>query len=122
MGSKEIRPPSSLDIIKWLMVGCVIAIGVAGNIYFDSYSLAIRASILILLAIVAGLIALTTHKGALLWSFLMDSRIELRKVVWPTRQETVQMSMMLIILISIMSIVLWGIDSLFTYLVGLVIM
>ena len=122
MGSKDIRAPSQVDILKWLMVACIVGVGIVGNVYFDTYSLAIRTSALILLAIIAGLIALTTHKGALLWSFFMDARIELRKVVWPTRQETVQMSMILVALVSLMSVVLWGIDSLFAYLINLVIM
>lgn len=120
MGSKEVRSPSSFDIIKWLMVWCLVGIAIVGNAYFDTYSLAIRASALIILAIAAGLIALTTHKGSRLWAFFMDARIELRKVVWPTRQETIQMSMMLVALIAVMSVILWGIDNLFSYLIGLI--
>ena len=55
-------------------------------------------------------IAMQTEKGRSLWIFFQDSQIEVRKVVWPTRQETLQTTMIVILVVIIVSIILWLLD------------
>ena len=74
--------------------------------------------------LVAGLIVLSlasfTQKGRHAWSFAKDARVELRKVIWPTRQETVQSTMMIVVVVVVTALFLWGIDSVLLWAVGFV--
>ena len=53
-----------------------------------------------------------TARGRVLWGFIAGSRIELRKVVWPSKQESVQATLMIAVVVLIMALMLWGLDSL----------
>lgn len=50
--------------------------------------------------------------GRHFWKFVLDSRIELYKVFWPTRQETGTMTLVVFVFVIIMSMFFWGVDSL----------
>ena len=76
---------------------------------------------IVAIAAVAGLIALQTARGAAFWSLVKGSRTEIRKVVWPTRQETVQTTMIVVAFVFIVALMLWGLDSLLGWLVAMVI-
>ncbi len=110
----------SLDTSKWFGVILIVAVLVVGNAYFSNVSLPVRVAVMIVLALIAMGIALTTAKGRHAFQFIKESRLELRKVVWPTRQETVQTTLMIAGIVLIMSLILWGFDSFFAYLVGTV--
>lgn len=110
----------SFDKIKWLGIIILIAVIVIGNAYFSAISLPIRVTVIIVLSIITIALALTTAKGQMAFQYIKESRLELRKVVWPTRQETVQTTLMIAGIVLLMSLVLWGIDSLFAYFVGAV--
>jgi preprotein translocase subunit SecE len=91
---------------------------VGGNAYFSTVAVSIRATLMIIATLVALFIAINTAKGRIAWQFLREARIELRKVVWPTRQETVQTTLMIAGIVLIVALVLWGVDSFFAYLVS----
>jgi preprotein translocase subunit SecE len=65
---------------------------------------------LVAIVIVAAGIAFTTSTGQAILSFGRESRAEVRKVVWPTRQETVQTTLMVVVAVIILGIFLWLID------------
>ena len=73
------------------------------------------------LSAVAGLVALQTAKGEAFWTLVKGSRTEIRKVVWPTRQETVQTTMIVVAFVLLVAMILWGLDSLLGWLVSLAI-
>ena len=73
------------------------------------------------LAAIAGLVALQTAKGAAFWELVKGSRTEIRKVVWPTRQETVQTTLIVVAFVLLVALVLWGLDSFLGWLVSLAI-
>ena len=109
------------DTLKWLVVAALVAAGVVGNSYFADQSLLYRVLGLLALAAVAGLIALQTAKGAAFWDLVKGSRTEIRKVVWPTRQETVQTTMIVVVFVLLVALVLWGLDGFLGWLVSLAI-
>jgi preprotein translocase subunit SecE len=81
--------------------------------YFETqYNALIR--VLVLLAGVAAAlgVAYQTALGKSLWSYVVGSRVELRKVVWPTRQESIQATIMIAVVVLLMALLLWGLDSL----------
>ncbi|MDG2395489.1 preprotein translocase subunit SecE [Candidatus Thioglobus sp.] len=77
--------------------------------------------VLILLAglVIAGLIYFRTPQGKRLSTFIKETKIELRKVVWPTRDETVKTTGMIMVAVIIVAIFLWIVDSFFSWMVQL---
>ena len=112
---------SRFDTIKWLIVFVLVAVAVVGNSYYSDQSLLYRVLGIVVLAVVAGLVALQTTKGAAFWALIKGSRTEIRKVVWPTRQETIQTTMIVVVFVVIVALMLWGLDSFLGWLVSLAI-
>ena len=110
-----------LDWFKWLIVTALAAAGVYGNWFFRDESLLYRVLALVAIGIVAVLIALTTRTGGATWSLMKDARAEIRKVVWPTRTETNQTTMIVLLLVVLFALLLWGLDSLLSWIVASVI-
>ncbi|OCG61900.1 preprotein translocase subunit SecE [Gilliamella sp. Fer4-1] len=110
---------TALDKLKWCLVLVLIAFVVWGNFYFaepnDIYqpNTIVRIIAVVVLSLLTLLIAITTAKGKLFLLFLQESRKELRKVVWPTRKETTQTTMLIAAITVIVGLALWGMDSLF---------
>lgn len=112
---------SRFDAVKWTVVIVLLAVAVVGNSYYSDQSLLYRVLGILAIAGVAGLIALQTAKGAAFWALVKGSRTEIRKVVWPTRQETVQTTMIVVGFVLLVALLLWGLDSLLGWLVSLAI-
>jgi len=108
-----------LNIFLWLVIVAVVAAGVVANFYFAYYAVSIRLIGWLAITIVVVLLALQTTAGALSWEFIKQARNEMRKVTWPTRQETVQTSLVVIGMVVLMSLILWGIDSILLWLIGM---
>jgi len=98
---------SAGDLAKYVLSILLVAAGLAAFYWFDGqWPASLRV-----LAVVAGLVAaaavfLTTHKGSHTREFLSDSRFELRKVVWPTRQEAMRTTWVVIAMVIALSLVL----------------
>ncbi len=118
MKPEELKRAKTLDVARWTLVAILVCLIVGGNVYFGSMALPIRLTFMIIGAIVALLVALGTEKGKMGWRFLQEARVELRKVVWPTRHETMQTTLIIAGMVVIMALILWGIDSLFAYFVS----
>jgi preprotein translocase subunit SecE len=73
------------------------------------------------IALVAALIAAQTVKGSAFLVMFKEARNEIRKVVWPNRQETLQTTMIVVAVVLIMALLLWGLDSLLSWGVSLLI-
>ncbi len=107
--------------IKWLVVAVLLAAGIYGNSYFGGESLLYRVLALLALGVVAALIAVQTTQGAAFWRLAKEARTEIRKVVWPTRQETTQTTLMVVAFVLLMALILWGLDTLLGWLTSLII-
>ena len=114
-------PTSKFDTAKWLVVSLLVATAVVGNSYYSDLSLLYRVVGILAVAAVAGLVALQTAKGAAFWALVKGARTEIRKVVWPTRQESVQTTMIVVAFVILVALLLWGLDSFFGWLVSLAI-
>ena len=98
------------DWIKWAVVAAIVAGGVYANSYFSAESLLIRTIGVLALAGIAGWIAAQTERGRAFVNLCLEARIEIRKVVWPTRQETIQTTIIVLIVIFILALILWFLD------------
>lgn len=105
-----------------LAVAAVLLVGGMTAFYYFGTELNVLVRTLILLGATAAAIACAyrTQLGKELWGYALGARGELRKVVWPSRQESLQATLMIAVVVLIMSLLLWGLDSLLLYLVKLV--
>lgn len=106
----ETPPETRLDWAKWLISSVLVLAGLAGNHYYSEVSMPLRTLGWVAVLALAGFIASTTQKGKWVVEFFRDSRQELRKVVWPTREETMQTTMFVGIAVIVLALILWGLD------------
>lgn len=99
------------DMIKWLFVILLTTAGLAANYYYHEIAWPLRLAGWIVLAIIVLAIALQTTQGRRFQTFSKESRMELRKVEWPKRQETIQFTLGVVVMVVIMSLALWLIDT-----------
>jgi len=111
----------ALDWLKWLVVVAVLAAGIFGNWYYRDQSLLARVLALVALAAVAVAIAAFTDRGRSIWVLLKESRVEIRRVVWPTWPETRQTTFLVVMLVLAVALILWGLDSALSWAVSTVI-
>ncbi|KAB0462925.1 MULTISPECIES: preprotein translocase subunit SecE [Vibrio] len=110
---------SAADTMKWIVAFVLLAAAVVGNYLYGELSVVIRAAGVVVLIAAALGVAATTTKGKAAIDFAKESRMEIRKVVWPTRQETMQTALIVLAVCIVMSLVLWGIDGIMVRLVSL---
>ena len=111
----------SLDWLKWLVVVALLAGGVFANWYYQDEMLLMRVAGLLATAAVAILLALQTERGRAIWSLLKEARTEVRRVVWPSNQETTQTTLVVIAIVFVFALILWGLDSLLGWIVSSII-
>lgn len=87
-----------------------MAAAIGGFYYFDDQPQWMRVIALLVAAGITVLIALQTQLGKAAWAFRREAIIEVRKVVWPTRKETVQTTTVVLIVVIIMALLLWMLD------------
>ncbi len=101
-----------LDILKLLIAAGALVGGLYGYYYFEN-DIALPLRVLMVLGGTgAGIaIAMTSAQGQRLWHFVQGSRLEIRKVVWPTRTETTQTAIAVFVFTLIMALFFWALDS-----------
>lgn len=113
----------ALDKLKWLLVLILVIVVIWGNYYFAQptaiYPVGsiVRIIAVAVLAVAALALAATTKRGKQIILFSKESRLELRKVVWPTRKETIHTTILIAIITVITSLFLWGLDNIMIRLV-----
>ena len=116
----ETQAPNRTDTVKLLAAGAIVLGALSAFYIFVNYSLLVRVIGLLVAAGAAVAIALKTEPGAETLEFMRGARSELRKVVWPTRAETTQTTLIVIAMVVIMGLLLWLFDILLLWLVRLV--
>ena len=101
-----------LDIVK-LLIAVAAIVGGLYTYYAFQFEIALPLRVLIVLG-GTGLgiaIAMTSMQGQRLWAFIQGSRVEIRKVVWPTKQETTQTAIAVFVFTLVMAVFFWLLDS-----------
>lgn len=111
MSSKVENQVFRLDNAKWLLIVAIILGGVYTNSLFATEPVLYRALAGIVLVVVAVTIMLQTALGNATWELAKESRVEIRKVVWPTRQETIQTTFIVVAVVIFVAFILWLLDS-----------
>ena len=101
---------SALDTVKLVAAAAILVGGIAAFYLLGTYPLAVRWAIVLASFGLGAFVALQSAQGRVFWQFVQGSRVELRKVVWPTRQETLQTALVVFIAITAMGIFFWFLD------------
>ncbi len=109
------------NVAKWIAVIVLLVAATLGNHYLDQVPAWARIGGMIVAALVAVGLALTTSQGQSFIELLKEAQVEARKIVWPTGQETWQTTLIVLGVVVVMSLVLWGLDSLFGWGISLII-
>ncbi|MBT8136628.1 MAG: preprotein translocase subunit SecE [Gammaproteobacteria bacterium] len=113
MSTKTEQSVGPVDTVKLVLAAALLIGGLVGYYYFaGQYSQLYRAVGVILAVVFALLVGMWSDPGQRLWRFAQGSRIELRKVFWPTRNEALQTTIAVIIFVIIMGVFFWALDML----------
>jgi preprotein translocase subunit SecE len=117
MKSKTETPISNLDAVMLGLAAFLVAGALGAFYYFGDQSLLLR--VVGLLAVIGLALALgfRTQKGRDIWAFMKEAQVEVRKVVWPTRQETVRMTLIVVLMVVTVAGFLWVLDAGLSWLV-----
>jgi preprotein translocase subunit SecE len=112
MNSKVENSRSAFADTLLLLISVIMLLaGIAGYYYYQDLAITpVRVAALIVVTLLASWVAAQSHKGATFFRFLKEADIERRKVVWPTHQEAVQTSLMVIVVVIIISLFLAAVD------------
>lgn len=110
MDTKVETEKTVLDTLKLLVAGGVLLGGVVGYYYYPDVPVVVRALGVMVALAIAVVIALQSVHGQALWRFVQGSRVEMRKVVWPTREEAIQTTIAVLVFALIMGVFFWLLD------------
>ena len=113
------KPQSKFNLFLWALAILIVVAGIAANYSFNNIPGALLAvGWIFLAALVIFLLALTSQ-GKEFWVFAKASRVEMRKIIWPKREETVRTTAIVAGLVLLTALLLWGVDSILLFLIGL---
>jgi preprotein translocase subunit SecE len=112
MSAKAESQSSMMDTVKLVVAALLVGAGIVGFSVYSEMSQLYRVLALVAIVLLAAGIALSTVSGKGLLAFLKNSRTEVRKMVWPTRVETMQTTLMVVVIVILLSIFLWLVDML----------
>ena len=110
METKVEEQPTIVDTAKLALAILVVLGGLVGYYYFADTSTLLRALAVLLSLAVAAVVALTSLQGRQLWKFIQGARVELNKVVWPTREETLQTTFVVLAVAAFGGVFFWLLD------------
>ncbi len=109
---------SAAEVIKLGIALALVAAGVWGYQSLANEAQWIRVLVVLGTFGAAAGVAAFSERGGKLFKFMQGSRMELRKVVWPTREETVQTTIVVVIFVIIMSIILFLFDTILSRIIS----
>ena len=118
MSTETKASSQALDVVMWLISAVLLAAADVGNYMYADAPLLYRVLAVVALMLASVGAALMTSQGKSFLSLLKEANIERRKVVWPTRQETTQTTLMILAVVVVMAILLWGLDTLLGWLIS----
>ena len=108
--NQETSPGGALDTVKLALAVVLLVGGIAGFYQYEQQSLLVSVSVLLVAVALAVVAFMLTDRGRELWKFVQGSRVEIRKVIWPTRTEAMQTTLTVFVFVLILGIFFWGLD------------
>ena len=110
METRVEEQPTIVDTAKLALSGVIALAGLVAYYYFPDVPTFLRALGILVAVALATVVALTSLQGQKLWKFIQGARIELSKVVWPTREETIQTTIVVLVVALIGGVLFWVLD------------
>jgi preprotein translocase subunit SecE len=111
----EQQQSSLLDTVKLLGSVLILLVGIISYYYLIQISILFRVLMVLASVVVSLVIFFQTQRGKVLWEFFQGSRVEIKKVIWPTKQETFQTTLTVFVFVLIMGIFFWLLDFLLLF-------
>ncbi|MDE0680588.1 MAG: preprotein translocase subunit SecE [Gammaproteobacteria bacterium] len=108
--SNPIKTGNSLDVAWLLLAALLLVAGVYAYYAFEELPIFVRVGGVLVSLALAAVVLLRTARGQNAWQFVQSSRAELRKVVWPNRQETMQTTATVLVIVLILCVFFWLLD------------
>ncbi|NOT11076.1 MAG: preprotein translocase subunit SecE [Methylococcaceae bacterium] len=110
MSTQAEAPTAIIDILKQVSSVVLVIAGLSAFYYFSEVQLVYRVvGLLLIMAIAAGAV-LTTAFGRIIWDFVLESKVEVRKVVWPSKDETTRTTLLVFAMVFVVGLILWVLD------------
>ena len=107
---------TALDALKLAAGVVILAAGIVGFYLLVDLPIWLRWIIVLAALVIGALVSLQSFQGKTFWQFVQSSRVELRKVVWPSTQETWQVTLVVFFMIVVLGLFFWGVDTLLGFL------
>ncbi|MBK6758295.1 MAG: preprotein translocase subunit SecE [Agitococcus sp.] len=121
----ETSTSNGLNAVKWVFALSILIAATVGNRYapelFPQLSVWVRGVVLVVMVLAALALTLITTQGKSFLKLLSEAQVEARRIVWPTKDETMQTTLIVCAVVLMMSLMLWGVDSLFGWMISAVI-
>ena len=101
---------SVFDVVKQVFSVVFVVAGVAAFYYFSEIPILYRVLALVSVAVFVAGMMLTTGVGRNAWGFVLESKQEVRKVVWPNREETFRTTLLVFAMVFTVGLILWLLD------------
>jgi len=109
-----------VDTLKIIVALLIVISATAAFYIYPELSLLIRVLVIMTAIVLSAVIGLQTEKGRWIWGFFGETQIEVRKVVWPTREETVQTTLVVVLMVLIIAVFLWLLDLFLGWSIGVI--
>jgi len=113
----DVQADNKLDTVKWLIFWSLLGAGVVGFYQLPIESTLVRVLILLTLFGGAVFVVSQTAKGRFALKFSRDTQLEVRKVVWPSRKEVIQTTLIVIAMVIVMALMIWIVDRILFWIV-----
>jgi len=111
MKTQAEAPTAVYDVVKQVLSVVFVVAGVAAFYHFSEVvPLLYRVLGLVVVMLAVAGVMFTTEIGQNVWQFVLESKQEVRKVVWPTREETVRTTLLVVAMVTVVGLILWLLD------------
>ena len=116
--AKSVAVNGRMDSLRWWSASLLFIFSVLAYYYFADIATAWRLLALTLIGLGCVAAVYTTERGSNLRRLAHDARLEIAKVVWPGRQEVMQATAIILLVVLLLVLILWGLDSLFAWMIA----
>jgi preprotein translocase subunit SecE len=111
MKTQAEAPTVLFDVVKQVFSVLFVVAAVAAFYYF-SETIPLLYRVVGLLVVVLAVLGMmfTTSIGKNVWLFILEAKQEVRKVVWPTREETMRTTLLVFGMVTVVGLILWFLD------------
>ena len=104
-----------IDSAKLVLAAAMLVAGIGGYYWFADVPTAVRLLMVLAGVALGAAFLFWSTQGQVLWQFVQGSRVELRKMVWPTRQETLQTTLVVFVFVLLLGVFFWLVDMLLAW-------